>query len=50
VQQHVGIRVPFETALVCNFHAAEDELPSVHQRMHIEALADSHKTILKNVT
>ena len=42
VQQHVGVRVSGETAVVRNGHAADDERTSGGERMHVEACADAH--------
>ena len=42
VQQDVGIGVAVEAFLVLDLDAADHELAAQHQRMHVEALADSH--------
>ncbi len=42
MQQHIGIGVAVEPFRVLDLDAADDQLAAKHQRMHIEALADSH--------
>ena len=42
VQQHVGVRMAVEALLVLDLDTADHELAAQHQRMHVEALADSH--------
>ena len=40
VQQHIRIRVPQQPLFIRYIHAAEDELASLHQSMHV--VADTH--------
>ena len=43
VQQHVGVGVPVEPAFERDFDAADDQFPPDDQRVHVEALPDSHR-------
>ena len=46
VDEDVGVGVPREAFFERYRHPAEDELPALHQRVHIVSLADPHDTPL----